>query len=108
MPLRRVLSVTLGQLGTFSFLQHSQRLLEEAGFRDMEELRNMAGLPAGRLICRTVTGLDSKPEGDPLIHAAILGLCNSAFYSPGRPIIWTESRLRRQVELIAVENFYED
>jgi hypothetical protein len=90
-----------------SALQHCRELLARAGLRDPEELRRMDGLPPGRLICREVAG-EVEPVGDPLFHAAILGLCNSAFYSFERPVIWTETRLRRQVELFSVEGFYED
>ncbi len=90
-----------------SALEYCRELLGRAGFRDLEELRKLDGLPSGRLICREVGG-DIAPAGDPLFHAAILGLCNAAFYSLDRPVVWTETRLRRQVELFSVEGFYED
>ena len=90
-------------------LEFCRELLDRAGLRDLEELRKLEGLPHGRLICREVVGaVKTQPQGNPLLHAAILGLCNAAFYSFDRPVVWTESRLKRQVELFAVEDFYED
>jgi hypothetical protein len=93
-----------------SAIEYCRELLGQAGFRDLEELRKLDGLPRGRLLCRETTAAPGKSivEGDPLVHAAILGLCNAAFYSFDRPVVWTETRLRRHVELFSVEGFYED
>jgi hypothetical protein len=90
-----------------SALKYCRELLTQSGFSDLEELHRLNGLPSGRLICREVKE-DTLPTGDPLFHAAVLGLCNAAFYSSNRPVIWTESRLCRQLELFSVEGFYED
>jgi len=94
-----------------SFLEYCRGLLGQSEFSDIEELKFLPGLPSGMWICRDIrpeTGSVEESPGDPLLHAAILGLCNGTFYSPDRPLIWTESRLRRRVQLFAVGDFYVD
>ena len=83
----------------------------QSEFSDIEQLKLLPGLPSGVWICRDIVpGSENIEEsaGDPILHAAILGLCNGTFYSPNRPVIWTESRLRRRVQLFAVGDFYVD
>ena len=106
-PFQKRILVKLCPEAGMSALEYCRELLGRAGFRDLQELHKLDGLPFGRLVCREVEG-DIAPAGDPLFHAAILGLCNTAFYSFDRPVVWTETRLRRQVELFSVEGFYED
>ena len=91
------------------FLEYARELLEKAGIADLQDLRSLDGLPQKRLLCREAREeLAGPPDGDPLLHAAVLGLCNASFYSPDRTLVWTESRLQRRVELFSVEGFYED
>lgn len=90
-----------------SVLEYARDLLGQAGFNDLEELRTLDGLPRGRLVCREFHG-GCVPTGTPIFQAAILGLCNASFYSFNRPVVWTETRLLRQVELFSVEGFYDD
>jgi hypothetical protein len=93
------------------FLKYCRGLLEQSAFRDIEQLKFLPGLPSGMWICRDVrpdTGSVEQSPGDPVLHAAILGLCNGTFYSSDRPVIWTESRLRRRVQLFGVGDFYAD
>lgn len=91
------------------FLEYARELLEKAGVAALQDLRGMQGLPDRRLICREMAGeLADPPDRDPLLQAAVLGMCNASFYSPDRPLVWTESRLQRRVELFSVEEFYED
>ena len=93
------------------YLAWCRRLLAQRGLRDTEELKSLPGLPPGAWICRDIPQQGPPVEespADPLLHAAILGLCNPVFYSPRRPVIWTESRLRRRVELFAIGDIYAD
>lgn len=94
-----------------SLLEFCRGLLVQAGFGDIQGLKSLPGLPSGMWICRDVCPATEPVEvspGDNLLHAAILGLCNKTFYSPDRPLIWTESRLCRRVQLFAVGDFYVD
>jgi len=91
-------------------LEYCRGLLRQSALSDIEELKFLPGLPSGMWICREIRSqaAPGDPPGDPLLHAAILGLCNGTFYSPDRPVIWTESRLRRRIQLFAVGDFYAD
>lgn len=98
-----------------SRLQFARELLSNSGIKETSGLASLPGLPEGRWLCRIWNPVfagseqvDSPTFADPLLNATILGLCNSAFYSSERPIIWTESRLLRQVELFQLSGFYED
>lgn len=94
-----------------SHLEYCRRLLAQAEFSDVQHLKFLPGLPSGMWICRDIhpaTAPVKALRGDKLLQAAILGLCNNTFYSPDRPLIWTESRLRRRVQLFAVGDFYVD
>ena len=91
--------VSLRPPGGMSHLDFARALLAKAGMRDLDDLRSLRALPRGRFICREVKHAAFHPApGDPLLGAAILGLCNAAFYSSERPVVWTEARLRRRVE----------
>jgi hypothetical protein len=92
-----------------SFLAYARELATQAGYANPQELATLAGLPPRRLLCQVPTKpIEANLPGDPLLQAAVLGLTNEAFYGPGRPLIWTESRLRRRLLLYSVEGFYED
>lgn len=97
--------------GRGSHLAMARQLLEQAGYTEPDQLRSLPGLPRGRWICRELTKETPAlvPTESPLLlHAAVLGLCSSVLYCPGRPVIWTESRLRRRLVLYREKNFYED
>jgi hypothetical protein len=105
------LVVSLPSPSEGSFLDTARRLLTDAGLKTPNDLRALSGLPEGRWICRELpreTIPASVSSADPLLHAAILGLCNPVFYSPDRPVLWTESRLSRCVGLYRQRCFYED
>jgi len=93
-----------------SHLEYARGLLEEAGLSSAGDLRALRGLPEGRWIVR----LHAAPppdlaEGcDPLLSAAILGLAGPSFYSPHRPLVWTQDRLARAITLHRIAGFYED
>jgi hypothetical protein len=92
-----------------SHLDHANRLLHEAGLSSPDDLRGLPGLPRTALLCLPIGAPAAPPAcGDPLLAAAILGLCNNSFYSPSRPVLWTEKRLARRFELHALAAFYED
>jgi hypothetical protein len=92
-----------------SFLDYARELFAKAGHPHHEDLSALGGLPQQRLLCREAAEpFEASLPGDPLLHAVVLGMTNNAFYCPGRPLIWTESRLRRRLLLYSVEGFYED
>jgi hypothetical protein len=93
-----------------SHLDHARDLLAESGLNSTADLRALPGLPAGRWIVRVhAQPLPDSPDGcDPLLSAAILGLAGPSFYSPARPVVWTQDRLSRAITLHRLPGFYED
>ena len=111
-------------------LRYVERLLRRARLSDAEELRGKFKLPQGRWLLREL-----KPEelalapgatltrrtpflqleldftgagGAVLFCALVLGLCNLAFYAPDRPVVWTNQRLSRRLQLYRSHSFYAD
>lgn len=81
-------------------------LMATAGIRSVEELRETIDLPEGRWICRPMQPLEGAPVRctlPPLQAGLMLGLCGKGFYSPDRPLILTEARLARQLQLHRVD-----
>ena len=80
----------------------ARKLAEEFGCPDAESLRRRFPLPEGAWVCRPVYGFEPPPVPsvlDPLHVAVLLGLCGLNFYEPNRPLIWTEARLGRVLQL---------
>ena len=91
------------------FLDFAWQLLDDAGLQSPEQLSELFTLPPVPMLCRECARQNIPPTAEePLLQAALLGLCNRGFYSPNRTVVWTESRLSRCVELFSVEEFYED
>ncbi len=93
-------------------VQCLEALLEAEGLQDPEELRERFVLPAGRLICRPVTGngwrlpVVRANRHRVLEQALWLGLCTAQLFDPDRPVLWTEASLTRAVELFDPRGFY--
>ncbi|MBK6900453.1 MAG: hypothetical protein IPH09_14790 [bacterium] len=89
-----------------------ERLLDEAGFADPEELRARFPHPDRRLACRPLpadVGRVSVARGarDAVLRQAfLLGLCTAQIYDPARPVLWTEASLGRGLELFDLGGFY--
>jgi hypothetical protein len=88
------------------------RILEDSGYANPEELRDQFALPSGRLICRDLVDpslrlpvRDSAPE-IVLEQALLLGLCTAVLFDPSRPVLWTEASLKRGLELFDPAGFY--
>ena len=92
-----------------------EKLLARKGYASCERLREIYALPPSPLTCRAIGGKARKflnaERGKPeevLHQALLLGLCGQNVYDPLRPVIWTNSRLTRKVELFEVGEFYAD
>lgn len=83
------------------------RLLRKAGFSSPEEAWKAM---ADELPDQPALVVDAQPERAPdiaidpsrpaLIAALVLGRCCGSLFSPARPIIWSERRLARSVQLV--------
>ena len=89
-----------------------ERLLEEAGFADPEELRGRFPHPDRRLACRPMPPdawrqpVSGGRRDAVLRQAFLLGLCTAHIYDPARPVLWTEASLGRGLELFDLGGFY--
>ena len=92
------------------FVEYAETLLKKAGLHSPTAVRDLPELPEGRWIVRLNLTPDADfAEGtDPLLCAAILGLSSTSFYSPDRPVVWTQERLKRAITLHRLGNFYAD
>lgn len=93
-----------------SALEYAGTLLEKAGLPSPATTCDLPDLPRGRWIVRveSTPAADFAEETDPLLCAAILGLSSATFYSPDRPVVWTQDRLARAITLHRLGNFYAD
>jgi len=103
-------SAVLRPPGRMTVVEYADVLLESAGLASPGDLRNLDGLPHGRWIVRVEPAPPPEFAGDadPLLCAALLGLCSASFYSPDRPVVWTHDRLARAITLHRLGNFYAD
>jgi hypothetical protein len=91
-------------------LQYAGTLLGKAGLHSSAATCHLPELPRGRWIVHVeaVPAEDFAQDTDPLLCAAILGLSSATFYSPDRPVVWTQDRLSRAITLHRLGNFYAD
>lgn len=91
-------------------VEYAGSLLEQAGLNSPSAVHDLDRLPKGRWIVRVQPApeADFAEDADPLLCAAILGLCGTSFYSPDRPVVWTHDRLSRAITLHRLGNFYAD
>jgi hypothetical protein len=93
-----------------AIVEYAGSLLKKAGLPSPTAVRYWPELPIGRWIVRVepAPGPDFAADTDPLLCAAILGLSSTTFYSPDRPVVWTQDRLSRAITLHRLGNFYAD
>jgi len=91
---------------------YMESMMAEAGYRGFDELRRDFVLPETRLICCTqpdpVEQLDvfkSDPR-DVLEQALWLGLCTGQMFDASRPVLWTDTSLRRKLDLFEPGGYY--
>lgn len=71
--------------------------------------RNRVTLPTGRFLVRSLLPLEGAPircDLPPYLAALILGLCGEGYYSPDRPLILSEARLGRHLQLHSLGSYY--
>jgi hypothetical protein len=89
-----------------------EHALAECGFDSSDDLLNRFTIPQMILACRAVPPSTDIPKVSEiskenlLRHALILGLCGPSIYDPQRPIIWTNNRLGRAVQLYETGRFF--
>ena len=89
-----------------------ESLMRSVGLNDPAGLRDLFTLPDFPLMARPATGATAclcATTAEPLQvleQALWLGLCSPYLFDPGRPVVWTESSLRRRVELFEPAGFY--
>jgi len=91
-------------------LEYARTLLGKAGLHSPAATCDLPELPQGRWIVHVeaAPAEDFAEDIDPLLCAAILGLSSATFYSPDRPVVWTQDRLSRAITLHRLGNFYAD
>jgi hypothetical protein len=92
-------------------------ILVREGFNEPEEaFAQLEAIPRARLHCRAVFSpggsegavRDRETPLDFLRKALVLGKCRGDVYDPDGPLIWTENRLGRRLELYEIrESFYD-
>ena len=88
------------------------QVLVEQGFAAPQDLLDGFDIPGQRLVARPHTSekgivdISYDAPRDVLWHALMLGLCTEQLYDPGRPVLWTQSALRRRLELFDPTGFY--
>jgi len=88
------------------------QVLVEQGFAAPQDLLDGFDIPGQRLVARPHTSengivdISYDAPRDVLWHALMLGLCTAQLYDPGRPVLWTQSALRRRLELFDPTGFY--
>lgn len=115
-------------LGGFpSRVERARHLLETCGQPSARAFVESLRLPAGGWHCRTLAEAGKRDEdlldgsvaatllpGGPaltpdtraLAAAVILGMCAPGYFSPDRPVIWSEARLSRVVALVKPQSYY--
>ncbi len=95
--------------------EYMEDFMARNGFAAPDDCKYRVALPSGTYFCRTVQGDEaarinpvSEQPAKVLRAALILGLCNNNNYNAERPVIWTDGRLARTVELYDIGRFYEN
>ena len=115
-------AVELGFPAKEDLVARVESLLLLTGCSDVEQIRPRLKLPQGRWLVRTLQdkksnlvtplpSIDVTVAEDHLIlwKAVVLGLCNQTFYDSARPVIWTQKRLQRRLQLFQPgKNYYDD
>lgn len=122
-----VLHVSLSQDGFSSRVERARHLLAASGQPSASTFARSLRLPAGGRHCRTLAepvehNVDilegsatatlwpeaKKPAAETraLAAAVILGMCAPGYFSPDRPVIWSEARLSRVVALVKPQSYY--
>ncbi len=95
-----------------SALEVMDSLLRSIGMDAPQGLRELFMLPEKPLMARPLTDNPIRlctVTGEPLQvleQALWLGLSSAFLFDPGRPLIWTETSLRRNLELFEPDGFY--
>lgn len=121
------LHVGVSRGGFSSRVERARHLLAASGQPSASALAQSLRLPAGGWHCRTLAEpgkrdedlLDGSvaatlwpgahaPTADAraLAAAIILGMCAPGYFSPDRPVIWSEARLSRVVALVKPQRYY--
>jgi hypothetical protein len=109
-PLHRTLGLRFDE--TASAVATVESLMRSVGLNDSKDLRVLFTLPDFPLMARpaqTTTAFLRLTGEDPLKvleQALWLGLCSPYQFDPSRPVVWTETSLRRRVELFEPAGFY--
>lgn len=95
-----------------SALDVMDALLRSIGMDAPDGLRSLFVLPQKPLMARQTAGNEVRMctvTGAPIAvleQALWLGLCSAYLFDPGRPLVWTETSLRRSLELFEPVGFY--
>ncbi|AKC82333.1 hypothetical protein IMCC26134_05300 [Verrucomicrobia bacterium IMCC26134] len=71
--------------------------------------RSQVPLPEGRFFVRPLLPLDGasfRCDLPPYVAALLLGLCGEGYYAPDRPLILSEARLGRHLQLHSLGSYY--
>lgn len=95
-----------------SAVEAMEKLLRTVGLDGPEGLRGLFRLPDMPMMARAASdqraslNASSSEPGEVLEQALWLGLCSPFLFDPRRPLIWTETSLRRHLELFEPAGFY--
>ena len=89
-----------------------EALMQSIGMDSLTALRGKFELPDFPMMARPADDNAARVcmvTGDPmkvLEQALWLGLCSPFLFDPSRPLVWTETSLRRRIELFEPAGFY--
>jgi hypothetical protein len=106
----KVISLGL-DFGTYVPVKWMDRLLLEEGLCSPEELRDHYMTIFTKCVCHASRNpapirVENATRKQVLHQALLLGLCTATFFDPSRPVIWTDSSLRRCIDLFDIQEFY--
>ena len=87
------------------------RLLLEEGLCSPEELRDHYMTIFTKCVCHasrkpSPIRVENASRRQVLHQALLLGLCTATYFDPSRPVIWTDSSLKRCIDLFDIQEFY--
>jgi hypothetical protein len=121
------LHVGVSRGGFSSRVERTRYLLAASGQPSASALAQSLRLPPGGWHCRTLAEPRERDadmlegsiaatlwpdasaltaEARALTAAIILGMCAPGYFSPDRPVIWSEARLSRVVALVKPQRYY--